>query len=84
MVFLLDNEVKEGVEYVYRARTMGCSNPRDSNYLSLLIVSYSDGMLFLSNVSDNAPSMWMAIGMMAALVVYGFEYYLTRPSAYKE
>ncbi len=50
----------------------------------LLFLSYAGGMLFMSNVQESAPSMWMAIGMIAALVVYGFEFYLTRLSAYKE
>ncbi len=50
--------------------------------LLLIFLSYAGGMFFMINVQENAPSMWMAIGMIAALAVYGIEYYLTRPLAY--
>ena len=52
--------------------------------LLLIFFSYTGGILFLINVQENAPSMWMAVGMIGALVVYGFEYYLTRPTAYQK
>lgn len=50
----------------------------------LILFTYTSGMLFLSNVQEDAPSLWMAIGMMGALAVYGYEYYLTRPTASQE
>lgn len=50
----------------------------------LIFCAYVGGILFLGGVQANASSLLMASGMMAALVVYGWEYYLTRPTASQE
>lgn len=50
----------------------------------LIFSAYVGGMLFLGGVQENASSLLMASGMMAALVVYGWEHYLTRSTVSPE
>lgn len=51
----------------------------------LIFLAFAGDAFYLSNFQTlSNPSFWMALGMMGALVVFGIEYYLTRPALYQK